>query len=370
MEERRNVTISYYEVANLFAEQDKIVIKKSRFMGEKTKKQHYVPQCYLKAWEIDGRHKVYVYDKEKQESRINNIEDVASGRYFYDFSLRDIYPQDTIDKLLEEVDGINVDDKIQVIEKALSIGIERPYAHFLTEIIENAGKASKWCIKNCYFLRPDSKEAFAGLLAIQYVRTAHVRNMIRDLSDEISQFVKKMGASPQVLSNYRTLSKTEAKNVHIEMLTQDKLLSGIAFAFQRLKWVLGINRTSSRLLTSDNPICIVPHCNNGPMPMTGLLSKGVEAFITLSPDYILIMRDGDFHKQHVQLDMHYIEIKNNEIIDAYNAFISIFAERCIYSKDGDFSRLERIKTEDARLIQTSQTVLEVGDGFIHSKVNR
>ena len=151
-------------------------------MGEKTKKQHYVPQCYLKAWEIDGRHKVYVYDKEKQESRINNIEDVASGRYFYDFSLRDIYPQDAIDKLLEEVDGINVDDKIQVIEKALSIGIERPYAHFLTEIIENDGNASKWYIKNCYFLKPDSKEAFAGLLAIQYVRTAHVRNMISDLS--------------------------------------------------------------------------------------------------------------------------------------------------------------------------------------------
>ena len=63
----------------IFAEQDKIVIKKSRFMGEKTKKQHYVPQCYLKAWEIDGRHKVYVYDKEKQDRpRIQLLRHVQS----------------------------------------------------------------------------------------------------------------------------------------------------------------------------------------------------------------------------------------------------------------------------------------------------
>ncbi len=31
-------------------------------MGEKTKKQHYVPQCYLKAWEVNSRHQIYVYD--------------------------------------------------------------------------------------------------------------------------------------------------------------------------------------------------------------------------------------------------------------------------------------------------------------------
>jgi len=339
-------------------------------MGEKTKKQHYVPQCYLKAWEMDGRHQVYVYDKQKQESRISNIVDVASGRYFYDFSLRDILSQEAIDKLLEEVDGIEADDKFQIIEKALSIGIEKPYADFLMKIIGNARNASEWYLKNCYFLKPDSKEAFAGLLAIQYVRTAHVRNMIRDLSDEINQFAKRMGASPQALKKYRTLTKIEAKNIHLEMLMQEEFLSEIAFCFQSLKWVLGINRTSSRLLTSDNPICIVPHCNNGPMPMAGLLSKGVEVFITLSPDYILIMRDGDFHKQYVQRDMRYIEIKDKEIIDAYNAFVSIFAERSIYSNDGDFSQLERIKTEDARLIQVSQTTMKVGDDLIHSRVKR
>ena len=339
-------------------------------MGEKTKKQHYVPQCYLKAWEVDGKHQVYVYDKEKQESRINNIEDVASGRYFYDFSLRDVLPQQAIDKLIENVEGIDVDDKLQIIEKALSIGIEGPYAESLMKIIENARMASEWYLNNCYFLNPDSKEAFAGFLAIQYVRTAHVRNMIRDLSDEINQFAEKMGVSPRALEEYRTLTKDEAKNIHIEMLMQEDHLSEIAIYLSRLKWVLGINRTGRSFLTSDNPICNVPHCNNEPFPMAGLTSKGVEVFMTLSPDCILIMRDADYHKPFAKMDMRYIEIRDKRIVDSYNAFVGMLAERSIYSSDGDFDQLERLRTEDPRLMKVSQTALKWGNDTITSRVKR
>lgn len=339
-------------------------------MGEKTKKQHYVPQCYLKAWEVPGKHQVYVYDKEQQKSRINNIEDVASSRYFYDFSLRDILPKHTLDKLLKNVEEIDVDVKLQSVEKALSIEIEGPYANFLTKIIKNARNATKWCLKNCYFLNSDAKEAFAGLLAIQYVRTAHVRNLIRDLSDEINQFAERVGASPQALEEYRTLTKEEAKNIHLRMLMEDEHLSEIAFHLCRLKWVLGINRTGRSFLTSDNPICNVPHCNNGPMPMAGLTSKGIEVFIPLSPDCILIMRDGDYHKPFAKMDMRYIEIGDKEIVDSYNAFVGMLAERSIYSTDGDFDQLERLKTEDPRLMQVSQTALKLGNDTITSRVKR
>lgn len=52
--------------------EDKMEIKE-----HKKKKQHYVPQCYLERWAIAGTHQINVYDKNKQQSRINNIEDVA-----------------------------------------------------------------------------------------------------------------------------------------------------------------------------------------------------------------------------------------------------------------------------------------------------
>ena len=83
-----------------------------------------------KAWKVNGRHQIYVYDKEKGESRINSIEDVASGRYFYDFSLKDLSARQTMDLSHEDAEGINVDAKLRIIEKALSIGIKGPYSDY------------------------------------------------------------------------------------------------------------------------------------------------------------------------------------------------------------------------------------------------
>ena len=83
-----------------------------------------------KAWKVNGRHQIYVYDKEKGESRINSIEDVASGRYFYDFSLKDLSARQTMDLSHEDAEGINVDAKLRIIEKALSIGTEGPYSDY------------------------------------------------------------------------------------------------------------------------------------------------------------------------------------------------------------------------------------------------
>lgn len=337
-------------------------------MGEKTKKQHYVPRCYLKAWEVAGKHQVYVYDKEKMGSRINNIEDIASGRYFYDFSVEDLLSLNGIETPIENVVGIEEDINHQPVEKALSIKVEAPYAEFLTKILGDARNASEWYLKNCYFLHPDSKNDFARLLAVQYIRTAYVRNMIRDISDEVNQFIEGLGVSPWMLKEYRTLTQNEAKNMHLGMMIQNDNILDIAYCFNRLTWALGINRTKSSLLTSDNPICIVPYCNNGPVPMAGLASKGVEVFITLSPEHILIMRDGVHHKAFAQREMRYIEIDDQEIIDAYNSFVCKFAERSIFSTDGDFSLIERMKKEDPSFIQIPKTTLKWGNSTIKSRV--
>ncbi len=53
-------------------------------LGNRKKKQHYVPQCYLEQWAIENTHQINVYDKVKKEDRQNNITDVASENYFYD----------------------------------------------------------------------------------------------------------------------------------------------------------------------------------------------------------------------------------------------------------------------------------------------
>lgn len=44
----------------------------------KVKRQHYVPQFYLKRWAND----IWVYDKERKKSFSSSIQSVASSNYF------------------------------------------------------------------------------------------------------------------------------------------------------------------------------------------------------------------------------------------------------------------------------------------------
>ncbi|MBD2100380.1 DUF4238 domain-containing protein [Leptolyngbya sp. FACHB-261] len=49
---------------------------------KKTKKQHYVPQFYLRRFTVDGK-RLYIFDKLKGEVRgPENIENVAQERFF------------------------------------------------------------------------------------------------------------------------------------------------------------------------------------------------------------------------------------------------------------------------------------------------
>ena len=48
----------------------------------KTKKEHFIPQCYLKAWTEPGTKQVFVYDKLRNQFRQNSIEDIGCERHF------------------------------------------------------------------------------------------------------------------------------------------------------------------------------------------------------------------------------------------------------------------------------------------------
>ena len=41
-------------------------MKNNAVEEKRKKKQHYVPQCYLEYWAIEGTHQIHVYDKKKK----------------------------------------------------------------------------------------------------------------------------------------------------------------------------------------------------------------------------------------------------------------------------------------------------------------
>lgn len=313
-------------------------------MVQKTKKQHYVPQCYLKAWRIENeKHQVYTYDEQTDMLRINNIADVASERYFYDMNLSDLFQNSPYGELFDK--GIIKDEKTQGIENTLSTTIEKPLAEWLEKIICDATNATPWHIRNCIFITPEKKTELSAYLAIQYIRTKSVRNSILNSADCLIQVLADMGVPKERIEEY-TLSEDRGKMIHNKMLMDEENLNKIAHFFERLTWTLGINKTPKKLYTSDNPIGTRAHITHPFLSMSGLACRGIEVFYPISPFVVLMMVDGTYHTHMNIYKNRYIIIDKEANIDYYNSILAVQAERFVFSSDGDIRLLKRMKEKD------------------------
>ena len=81
---------------------------------QKTRRQHYVPQCYLRRF-CKGGERLFAFDKTTRKSFPTRVADIALQRDFYDL------PEDLVEKACP---GENID--VQFVEK--SFGVE----HFNT----------------------------------------------------------------------------------------------------------------------------------------------------------------------------------------------------------------------------------------------
>ena len=311
-------------------------------MEELTKKQHYVPRFYLKAWCKPNTEQIQIYDVKTDKIRPANIEDVASERYFYDIELTDLFSEETINELSSQ--GRIKANRVQAVEKALSSIVETPFSIYYNDVLSRAMKATPWVINNCVFIRLQERIEFAKYLAIQMIRTKEVRQDILNSAERIVQKLKSMGA-PDEIAEKCAVTKKGARRIQNRMLMDDKQLLKAASMFNNLTWVLGINRTGKKFYTSDNPIGRHGHRESVPkfISNVGLDSPGVEIFFPLSPDVILVMTDGRYHTHMLEKENRYVEINKESIVDYYNSILVMQAERSVISCDGDFALIKKIK---------------------------
>lgn len=131
-------------------------------MGDKTKKEHYVPRCYLENWK-NNKGQVWVYDRRLKKTRINNVYDIACERYFYDIDYKKLSVQKL--KLLEKL-GIEPAQDEQFIEHFFPEHIEGVFSRLLSKILNT--EITAWREKECYFISKQEKLDFAVCVAFQY----------------------------------------------------------------------------------------------------------------------------------------------------------------------------------------------------------
>lgn len=234
---------------------------------EKTKKEHYVPRCYLKRWG-NNKEQVFVYDKYLKKARINNVYDVACEKFYYDIDYREL--SDDRIGFLKGI-GINPEEDNQFIEHFFAEHIETIYSDVLQIIVDK--KLTTWHEKNCYFADEKTRFKLALCMAFQYLRTKEIRNSIVNSSSCLEQLLKELNCSEETIAQYKIREKGE-KIVQGNMLLDIDYMSSLIGSFWNLIWILGINRTNIPFFTSDNPIGTYPHIKHPVMSMSGIGSRG------------------------------------------------------------------------------------------------
>lgn len=270
-------------------------------MSKIVKKQHFVPQCYLRNFAIQDR--LFVLDKIEESVYSAKVRDIAQDRYFNDFP----------DAFLPE--EYREKGKAQIIEKDLS-KVEEMFSRFLKLIIDCLEDIEKKDLFDSIgVLDEEARVNFSAFLTLQLVRANMQRQQIKGMFQSLVDLKREMDCArinhknsqeelifPLPGDSTRSIDFNDLIKVGIEedSITQHLLLisnvldqgpdSEIARVLANHIWLFGVNSTSIPLWTSDNPIVIKPHENSG----TGLASYGVQVVYPISPKHLLIMFEASF----------------------------------------------------------------------------
>ena len=304
---------------------------------QKVKKEHYVPQSYLERFAKKGK-KLFVYDKYVQRIRPANIRDVAEEKYFYDipehliteeFARRGIHPQ-----IIEKILG-NIEAKFKrAIDDVLACPIDQPLDKGLRGAM-------------CYFL------------AIQLLRTRDVRNVAMEMQKKFLQtlvddlvkinFPEHTNLTPRVELKHESL-------MHIKLILDPNIVGPFADILHNHIWLLGVNKSSKPLYTSDTPI-VRHHWVEGKY-LTGWDAPGIEIVFPLNPYHILILRERTFFNEEEQYDGLKVDLNSNHV-EHYNRLQVIHSHRQIYSLSDDFDLAKKVCKEKPEVCQLDSNRVEI-----------
>ena len=308
-------------------------------MKEKqTKKQHYIPRCYLRWFSSDAK-SVFAYDKIISKSyrtsimsvcyenniytisdefiKRNNAEKGASQinrlTIEYDFFSQDIEPN--LDLLLRQIDKIRKDwqtgkekyilndkEKLEIALHLVSLYFRHPLV--MESTVDNCIRAEKAQIDMLKMIMAaqTGDERYNKLqIGLEYDKPALSASMTFMNGEFLTDFAKEI-----------------SKNIFVFWMSKGK-----------------------DFYTTDFPIVVNPHEENVRPRYMGLAQYGGEIMFPLSPKLALSIYDREYFKKDEDLDCCFIEAEDKEI-RRHNMVHYFYAQRHVFSLKQDFGLIDFI----------------------------
>jgi hypothetical protein len=257
------------------------------------KKQHFIPQFYLRSFAND--YKIYCYDKVRDVSYQTTVKDIAQQNHFYE---AEELIRGTIEKIFNKKDQLFNTVYLKLLQK-----------------------------KDIYQLSEYERDIFFVFIAIQILRTDEFRSTLQNVSDQaINKLAEKTGV--KVPDGYMIYTHPEStKRMHLRMVHDRAKVIDFSDSLSIRKWILFENDTGYPLWTSDNPVTM----DNGYSHELGILSKGSEIHFPLTPDLCLTSFDPSTHRPPNNNKMEFLNIDYNNMLQVTRS------KRFIYSSTNDFT---------------------------------
>lgn len=339
-----------------------------------TKKEHYVPRCYLKNFILEND-RVKVFDKFKMQVREQRIMDVAMENYFYDIKFEELIQkaeqeeQEKIKKDLIELLEVNkwedVVDQLDEkhLEREFFSPIETVYSELLQIFINKSYDGNSWVMKNCLLCSEIEKSFMALCIAVQIIRTKSFRDNLRDTISKTYQTLAYKSQMNDVDALPKEAFECEVspdfvKLQHSSLILDEEMAIEMAETLCNHIWVMYVNKTEYPFYTSDNPIATIPHKHDKFMSYGGLKSEGVEIVFPISPKLLLAMYEKTSYDKLFS-DRQFYVLASKDQIDYFNCMQVYHSYRCIFSGKSNFELAEKMCKEKPQL-QEYQSHVEVG----------
>ncbi len=301
-------------------------------MGKHNKKQHYIPQCYLRMFSDDKKH-IWTFDKNENKSYNASISDVCTKNNFYTIS----------EKYVESNEGIS---PLSLEKNFFADWYEPKFSEYLQTINRLAVETIN-SLHSIISLTNEQKYSFAILLAIQWFRLPLIRYNNESTFDEFMPKVVRLfkeGLSreknnPDIAKLDIDISIIDKAVYHAkDTFLNEELIDIYAAKLSNNIWTFSYS-IDGDFYTSDFPITVNAHKNNVRPICQGLAQYGGELTFPISKNLVLTIWDKEYFKDKVEDDCSII-IANDKEIRAFNAIRYMYTQRQLFCSKGDFSYAE------------------------------
>lgn len=307
-------------------------------MGKETKKQHYIPRCYLKRFSCDGK-SIYAYDKKLSKTYQTSMMAVCCEDSLYTLSNEFVARNNA-------ASGVPKVNRLSIEYDYFAQGIEPNLDILLRQIDEIC---DDWVSgREMYYLDEKEKLEIALHIVSLYFRHPFVMDSTVDnnlrAGRALVDMLKTILAKQTGNEGYNELKiglkyDKPALSASTTFMSEDFLMD-FAKAIAKNIYVFWMSKNSDFYAT-DFPIIVCPHKENVRPMYMGMAQYGGEIMFPLSPRLALSIYDRECFKNDEDLDGCFIEADDKEI-RRHNLTQYFYAQRHVFSLKNDFSLIDSI----------------------------